>query len=134
MKQKKILLVEDDLFIRELLARGFRDKGFLVDTAPCVEDGLNQLYKNTPDLILLDLLLPEKDGFYFLEEIKQKPSYKHIPVVVISNLGSQQHIKRAMDSGAADFLIKSNFTIDEIILKANGFFEKNQLAPDSDNQ
>lgn len=134
MKQKKILLVEDDLFIRELLARGFRDKGFLVDTAPCVEDGLNQLYKNTPDLILLDLLLPGKDGFYFLEEIKQKPSYKHIPVVVISNLGSQQHIKRAMNSGAADFLIKSNFTIDEIILKATGFFEKNQLAPDSDNQ
>lgn len=126
MKKRTILLVEDDLFMRELFARGLRDKGFLVDTVPCAEDGLNQIYKNTPELILLDLLLPEKDGFCFLEEIKQKKSYKHIPVIILSNLGSQQHIKRAINSGAADFLIKSSFTIDEIISKVNDFIEKNK--------
>jgi len=126
MKKRTILLVDDDLFMRELFARGLRDKGFLVDTVPCAEDGLNQIYKNTPELILLDLLLPEKDGFCFLEEIKQKKSYKHIPVIILSNLGSQQHIKRAINSGAADFLIKSSFTIDEIISKVNDFIEKNK--------
>ena len=120
----KILLVEDDAFMRELFARGLREAGFSVDDAPDAESGLEMIPKNIPDLILLDLLLPGKSGFDFLEEIKQHDFYKHIPVVVVSNLGSKGDIDNALDLGAADFLVKANSTIDEIIQKSEKFIEK----------
>ena len=124
----KILLVEDDTFMRELFARGLREAGFLVDDAPDAESGLEMLPKNIPDLVLLDLLLPGKSGFDFLEEIKQHDFYKHIPVVVVSNLGSKGDIDNALDLGAADFLVKANSTIDEIIQKSEKFIEKGKRS------
>ncbi len=120
----KILLVEDDTFMRELFARGLREAGFSVDDAPDAESGLEMIPKNIPDLVLLDLLLPGKSGFDFLEEIKHHDFYKHIPVVVVSNLGSKADIDNALDLGAADFLVKANSTIDEIIQKSEKFIEK----------
>ena len=123
-KRGKILLVEDDTFMRELFALGLRGAEFSVDDAPDAESGLERLPNNVPDLILLDLLLPGKSGFDFLEEIKQHDFYKHIPVVVVSNLGSKGDIDNALDLGAADFLVKANSTIDEIILKSEKFIEK----------
>lgn len=123
-KKGKILLVEDDAFMRELFARGLRDAGFTVNDVPDAETGLEMLPKKMPEVILLDLLLPGKSGFDFLEEIKQDKSYRHIPVIVVSNLGSKGDIDRAIDLGAADFLVKANSTIDEIISKAEKFIEK----------
>lgn len=123
-KKGKILLVEDDAFMRELFARGLRDAGFTVNDVPDAETGLEMLPKKMPEVILLDLLLPGKSGFDFLEEIKQDKSYRHIPVIVVSNLGSKGDIDRAIDLGAADFLVKANSTIDEIISKSEKFIEK----------
>lgn len=120
----QVLLIEDDMFMRELFVKGLRDAGLTVDAAADAEIGLEMLRKKIPDIILLDLLLPGKNGFEFLEEIKQNNSYKHIPVIVVSNLGSKGDVDRAIDLGAADFLVKANSTIDEIILKSKKFIEK----------
>ena len=128
-KKGKILLVEDDAFMRELFARGLREAGFTVDDVPDAETGLETLPKTMPEVILLDLLLPGKSGFDFLEEIKQDKSYRHIPVIVVSNLGSKGDIDHAIDLGAADFLVKANSTIDEIISKSEKFIEKGRKPP-----
>jgi twitching motility two-component system response regulator PilH len=124
-----ILLVEDDAFMRELFVRELRAAGFTVDEALDAEVGLEILRERLPDIILLDLLLPGKSGFEFLDEIKQNKSYRHIPVVVVSNLGSKGDIDHAIDLGAADFLVKANSTIDEIISKSEKFIEKSKKAP-----
>ena len=123
-KKGEILLIEDDTFMRELFARGLREAGFTVNAVPDAEKGLEVLPKKMPEVILLDLLLPGKSGFDFLEEIKQNKSYQHIPIIVESNLGSKGDVDRAIDLGAADFLVKANSTIDEIISKAEKFIEK----------
>ena len=128
-KKGKILLVEDDAFMRELFARGLREAGFTVNDVPDAETGLEILPKKMPEVILLDLLLPGKSGFDFLEEIKQNKSYRHIPVIVVSNLGSKGDVDHAIDLGAADFLVKANSTIDEIILKSEKFIEKGKKPP-----
>jgi len=128
-KGGKILLVEDDTFMRELFARGLEEAGFTVDGAPDAESGLEMLAKNLPELILLDLLLPGKSGLEFLEEVKQKNEYQNIPVIVVSNLGSKGDIDSAMDLGAADFLVKANSTIDEIVSKSEKFIEKSRKIP-----
>ncbi len=120
----QVLLIEDDIFMRELFVKGFHNAGFTVDAAPDAETGLEKLDKKIPDIILLDLLLPGKNGFEFLEEIKQNNSYRHIPVIIVSNLGSKGDVDRAKDLGAADFLVKANSTIDEIITKTKKFIEK----------
>lgn len=125
-----LLLVEDDAFMRELFSESLRKARFVVEAAEDAETGLAILDKGfLPDIILLDLLLPGKSGFDFLTEVKQKDALLNIPVVVVSNLGSRGDIDRAMNLGAADFLIKANATIDEIIVKAKDCMEKSKKVP-----
>ncbi len=124
-----VLLVEDDVFMRGLFTESLRDAGFEVCDA---EDAIvaEKIFKEkTPDIVLLDLLLPGKSGFQFLSEMKSKKECAHIPVVVISNLGSKGDIDRALDLGAADFLVKANATIDEIIAKAKEHIQKSKKTP-----
>jgi DNA-binding response OmpR family regulator len=102
-----------------------------VNPAESAEMGFDILGKGgfVPDVILLDLLLPGKSGFDFLAEIKQNKTLETVPVVVVSNLGSKGDIDRAIDLGAAGFLVKANATIDEIIAKAKESMEKSKRAP-----
>ncbi|MCK5027007.1 MAG: response regulator [Candidatus Pacebacteria bacterium] len=124
-----ILLVEDDVFMRELFAKNLREAGFEVYDVADAVIAEKALKDNMPDVILLDLLLPGKSGFQFLSELKRKEKYTHIPVVVVSNLGSKGDIDRALDLGAVDFLVKANATIDEIVMKAGEHIQKSKEAP-----
>ena len=124
-----VLLIEDDSFMRNMFAQSLRDAGFSVDAALDALVGEEMLKKHVPDVILLDLLLPGKSGFEFLAEIKRKTEYLSIPVIVVSNLGGKGDIDRALDLGAADFLVKANSTIDEIIAKAKAQVEKSKKEP-----
>ncbi|MCK5027161.1 MAG: response regulator [Candidatus Pacebacteria bacterium] len=124
-----VLLIEDDIFMRELFAKNLRGAGFSVDDAEDAVVGEKKLATTTPHVVLLDLLLPGKSGFQFLAEMKRRDEYKDIPVIVVSNLGSKGDIDRALDLGASDFLIKANSTIDEIISKTKKFIEKGRKEP-----
>ncbi|MBU0708750.1 response regulator [Patescibacteria group bacterium] len=123
---KCILLVEDDLFIKELYQRQLTKAGFEVDTA---EDGPAGLVKATQkqwSLILLDIMLPEVNGLDLLRTLKTKPETQKIPVILLTNLGQDSLIKEAFDIGAEAYLIKSAYTPKQIVEEVKEFFNKKQ--------
>ncbi len=114
---KKILIIEDDKFLRELISRKLTDEGYDITQAVDGEDGINKVKESQPDLILLDLILPSMDGFEVLSTIKSDDSVSAIPVIILSNLGQKEEVEKGLNLGAADYLIKAHFTPGEIIEK-----------------
>ena len=114
---KKILIVEDDKFLRELIARKLTDEGFDIVEAVDGEDGIKKIKETKPDLVLLDLILPSIDGFEVLSRVKEDESLTSIPIIILSNLGQKEEVEKGLDLGAADYLIKAHFTPGEIIEK-----------------
>lgn len=113
--KKKILLVEDDSFLSSLAARALDEAGYEVELATDAEKAMEYLSKGTPDLILLDLVLPGMNGFEFLEKIKKEEKTKSIPVVILSNLGSKEEIEQGFRLGAHSYLIKSHILLDDLV-------------------
>lgn len=121
---KKILIIEDDTFLNDLESKKLTSEGYSVANANSFEDAVTELEKNTPDIVLLDLMFPGIDGFAMLEKIKKDEKTKGVPVLVFSNLSSDSDMSRAKDLGAHEFFIKSNFTLDEIASKISGIIGK----------
>ena len=117
MNDKKVLVVEDDTLLKDMLGRQLTKDGWQVLHATEGEQALQLAESEHPDIMLLDLLLPGMSGFDILSTLKQKDSTKDIPVIVLSNLGQQEDIDKCLQSGASDFLIKANFTLDEVSAK-----------------
>lgn len=113
----KILIVEDDKFLRELIAKKLMREGYEVEEAIDGEDGIKKTREIMPDLILLDLILPGIDGFEVLRKVKEDEKTASIPVVILSNLGQKDEIEKGLNLGAVDFLIKAHFTPEEIVEK-----------------
>ena len=120
----KVLIVEDDPFISDIYVVELESKGFKVDLAVDGEDAMKKLTKDHYSLVVLDLLMPKKDGFQVLSEIKANPNLK-TPVLILSNLGRKEHISKAMDMGAADYLIKTQFTPQEVVKKIEEIIDEN---------
>jgi DNA-binding response OmpR family regulator len=114
---KKILIVEDDKFLRELIAKKIVAEGYVAAEAKDGEEGLKKIEEEKPDLVLLDLVLPGMTGFDILEAANANHLLSEIPIVVLSNLGQRDDVDRAINLGAKDFLIKAHFTPQEIIAK-----------------
>lgn len=114
---KKILIIEDDKFLRELIARKLENEGYMIAEAIDGEEGMKKIKDETPDLILLDLILPGIDGFEVLTRMKQEPTLAAIPVIVLSNLGQREEIEKGLKLGAIDYLVKAHFTPGEIVEK-----------------
>ena len=114
---KKILLIEDDKFLRELIVKKLIKEGFVVLEANDGEEGLTKISQEKPDLVLLDLILPGVDGFELLQKAQEDPFIKNVPIIVLSNLGQKEDIDRCMKSGAVDYLIKAHLTPIEIVEK-----------------
>ena len=116
-KKYKILLGEDDKFISRAYVDGLSRAGHEVKAANDGNEVIKALEEFTPDIILLDIIMPEKNGFEVLEEIKANDKTKNIPVIVLSNLGQDTDIEKGKKLGAVDYLIKSNFSIKEVMNK-----------------
>ncbi len=115
---KTILIIEDDNFLQGLEATKLKKEGYDVLGASNGEDAIKLIDAKTKiDLILLDLLLPGVDGFMLLEKIRQDKIFLTIPVIVFSNLSEDKDIKRAQKLGISEFMVKSNFTLDELAKK-----------------
>lgn len=112
---KKIFIIEDEQSLREILMMRLKDAGFEIETAIDGAEALEKLKTITPDIILLDIILPKVNGFEVLEKIKEDIRIKDIPVIVLSNLGQDTDIKRALDLGAADYFIKAQHSLLEIV-------------------
>ncbi len=113
----KVLVIEDDKFLRELISQKLQKEGFLISQAIDGEEGFKKIKEENPDLILLDLILPSMDGFEVLEKIKQDGITSKIPVIILSNLGQKDDVEKGLKLGAVDYLIKAHFTPREIIEK-----------------
>lgn len=118
-KKAFVLVIEDDKFLRELLVRKLSGEGFEVKNAIDAEIAFAVLAERTPDIILLDLILPGVDGFEILTRIKANPKIANVPVIILSNLGQKDDLDKAMALGAKDFMVKANFTLDEIVAKVH---------------
>lgn len=114
---KKILIVEDDKFLRELITQKLIKEDFEVSEAVDGEEGIRKIEEEKPDLILLDLILPSIDGFEVLSRMKKESTLASIPVIILSNLGQKDDVERGLKMGAVDYLIKAHFTPGEIIDK-----------------
>lgn len=114
---KKILIIEDEPTLQKVMTKMLQDEGFEIKNALDGETGLLVASEFNPDLILLDLILPRKNGFEVLDQLKQNEETKAIPVLVLSNLENSQDIQRAVSLGAIGYLVKSNYDIENIIKK-----------------
>lgn len=114
---KKILVVEDDKFLRELIVQKLAKEGYDVHEAVDGEEGVKKIKEIKPDLVLLDLILPGIDGFEVLSKTKESPGAADIPIIILSNLGQKEEVERGLKLGAIDYLIKAHFTPGEIVEK-----------------
>jgi len=121
--EKNVLIIEDDEFFRELVSKNLSSNGFGVLGAIDGEKGVEKAKESKPDLILLDLLLPNLSGFEVLSALKQNSDTSSIPVIILSNLSSKEDIEKGLKLGASDFLIKSQFASEEIIEKIKSFIK-----------
>lgn len=115
-KKIKILLVEDDKFLRDICGTKLAKEGFEVIEAIDGGEVLSKIESNRPDIVLLDIVLPSANGFEILSQIKghSNPDIAKTTVLMLSNLGQEDDVKKAISLGASDYLIKSNFTTQEI--------------------
>lgn len=118
-----ILIVEDEEFLVRALKDNLTSEGSSVSVAMDGEAVFDEIKKHKPALILLDLLLPKKNGFDVLKELKASPEWQLIPVIVLSNLGEDSEIKRALELGASDYFVKSQHPIQEVIEKVKEYLQ-----------
>lgn len=116
----KIIIIEDDDFLRSLAVTKLEKEGFTVSMGANGQEGLALAQSTIPDLIILDLMLPIMSGFDVLKALKSDEKTKGIKVIVFSNLGEESDIKTCLDLGASDYLVKANFTLDELVEKIKG--------------
>lgn len=116
-----VLVVEDEEFLVRALTDNLIAENCTVAVAMDGEAVFERLKEKKPALILLDLLLPKKNGFDVLRDLKAHPEFKLIPVVVLSNLGEDVEIKRALELGANDYFVKSQHPIQEVIEKVQEY-------------
>ena len=121
---KKILIIEDDTFLQGLASRKLGVEGYEVETASNSKQAFDNLNKQIPDLILLDLLLPDVDGFEILKEIREDAKWKTVPIIVFSNLSEEGDITKAKALGVTEFMVKANFTLDELAEKIKLLLKK----------
>lgn len=122
----KILIIEDDAFFQRFYATKLTENGFEVVTASDGEEGLAKIAQTQPDVILLDMIMPKKDGFEVLQEIAKMPNAVHIPVIIFSSLGQEKDVQRAKELGAVDYINKSVSDIEMLMAK---IFQATKVAP-----
>lgn len=113
----KILLIEDDVFFRKFYAEKLKEQGYEIDEASDGAEGLEKIMSGKPDLIVLDLIMPKKDGFEVLTARANNPAIKKIPVLVFSTLGQEPDVEKAKKMGANDYVNKSLFKFEDLIAK-----------------
>lgn len=117
VKTKKILIIEDDLTIAQVLAEKLGKEGLSVSQATDGQTGLTTALKEHPDLILLDIVLPQMDGLSALKKIRQDTWGRDVPVIMLTNLGDIKNIEAATADDVFDYLVKSDWSLDDVVKK-----------------
>lgn len=121
---KKILIAEDDNFIANVYKMKLENEGFEIRIVGNGEEALHQLEHFTPDVILLDLIMPVKNGFDTLAEIRKMQKFDKTPVIIATNLSQPEDTTKAKELGADDFIIKSQIRIDDLVARIHAIASK----------
>ena len=121
---KKILFVEDEAALQKTLGEILRREGYEVVSALDGESGFKLAEAQQPDLILLDLVLPKLNGFEVLQKLKEDPATKKIPVIILTNLERMEDIEKALELGATTYLVKVNYSLNEVLEKIRNTLDK----------
>lgn len=122
--KNKILWIEDDKLISKILSQKFIDSDFDLINSKTAEEGLEILKTTTPDVIVLDIILPQMSGFEMLQRINSDPNLRNIPVVILSNTSNPSDISRAKQFGVKKFLVKAATSLDQIIAEVSEVCKK----------
>ncbi len=122
-EEKKILMIEDDSFLRSLYRDKFEKEGFLFSEASNGIEGLNKIIHENPDMVILDILLPIKSGFDILEEMNESGLIGEIPVIILSNLKQDVDIEEARQLGAKDYFIKTETNFSDFLERVRHFMK-----------
>jgi two-component system response regulator CpxR len=132
---EKILVIEDDQFLRDLYNELLTEDGYEVNLAEDGEAGMNKFIAGGYDLVLLDIMLPKVDGLEILRKVKEKPpNAPNGPVVLLTNLGQDSIIKEGFKLGASGYLIKSSMNPDQVLSEVKVFLRKSNISKDEANQ
>jgi DNA-binding response OmpR family regulator len=112
---KRILIIEDELPLAQVLSDKFKAVGYDIATAGDGKEGLEKALSWKPDLVLLDIVMPIMDGMTMLHKLREIPEGKSMPVILLTNLSDTEHVYDAMANGVYDFLVKSNWDIDDLV-------------------
>jgi DNA-binding response OmpR family regulator len=129
-KPKKIVIVEDNIAMREIVVHKLQTNGFTVVEAEDGKKGIDKAQSEKPDLILLDLMLPEVDGFKVLETIRadKDATFAKTPIIIMSNLWSNKDILRTKSLQVQAYMVKAYFTTEEILKKINEILSNQQAT------
>ena len=122
-KKYKILLAEDDQFLCKALKDKLKRDNFSVNLVSNGNEVLPAVKKDKPDLILLDIMMPGKNGFEVIQEVRSEEDFKNLPIIIISNLGQENDIKKGIELGAVGYIVKSDLSISEVAKKAREYLE-----------
>jgi DNA-binding response OmpR family regulator len=111
----RVLLAEDDRFLRKAAETALKRQGFTVLPAVDGEEALRMARADTPDIVLLDLIMPKLQGFEVLRALKADPVTAKIPVIILSNLGQESDVKQAMEAGAVGYFVKANLSLQDLV-------------------
>ncbi|MFH1462395.1 MAG: response regulator [bacterium] len=120
---RHILLVEDDPFLIDIYSTKLKESGFSVEVASEGEEALRKIQEKKPDLLLLDIVLPQVDGWEILKNIKSQENLKSLKVIILSNLGQKEEVKKGISLGAVKYLIKAHFTPTQVVAEIKKVLE-----------
>lgn len=128
-KKIKILIIEDDQFLREFYQELLQSEGYTVEVAADGDVGYQKFSSGGFNLILLDIMLPKKDGIQILKDIRNLPMKpQNGPVVVLTNLGQDSIIKQCFELGASGYLVKSSLNPDQVLSEIHSYLQKNAAS------
>ncbi len=124
MNKKRIIIIEDEIALQKSLSEFLSLEGFEVISALDGEVGFQLIQKNLPDLILLDIILPKKDGYEVIDEIKNDPKTKNIPIILLTNLSGDENVEKAFSKGITTYLVKSDQKLEDVLEKINELLDR----------
>lgn len=123
-KKKHILVIEDDKFYDSIFLKKFTQAGYDLTVATDGKQGVEKALQIHPDIILMDLIMPNQDGFETLQKIKAEPQLANIPILILSNLGQPNDMEKAKSLGAMDYIVKASASLQEVVDKVAGYLQK----------
>ncbi len=126
---KKILIIEDDQSLYNVYSAELKLRGYEVSSCIDGDTAMDAIEENSPDLILLDIILPGRNGLEILEEIKSRDEYEDIKIIMVTNYGNNENVRKALELGAEDYVLKYNIVPSELSKKVAAIFGEETESP-----